>query len=57
MRSIMRKIRNIKRDYYLMKASEYLTEAGKHLGTEDFNVWMNQYRKYLDKAIELYDSL
>lgn len=53
MRSIYRIYIGIKKDYYLARASEALLEAGKTLGTDEFNVWMNQYNKYVDKAIKL----
>ena len=54
MRSMYETYISIKKDYYLVRASEALAEAGKALGTDDFNVWIKQYSKYMDKAINLY---
>ena len=54
MRSMYDTYMNIKKDYYLARASEALVEVGKALGTDEFNVWMNMYSKYMDKAINLY---
>lgn len=54
MRTMYQVYTDIKRDYYLVRASEALVEAGKALGTDEFNLWMNRYSKYMDKAVNLY---
>ena len=52
MRFIYKMYINLKKDYYLFRASECLAAAGEHLETDEFNVWMEQYNKYMDKAID-----
>ena len=38
MRSIYKMYINLKKDYYLFRASECSPAAAKHLGTDEFNV-------------------
>ena len=52
MRSIYKMYIKLKKDYCLFRASECLAAAGEHSGTDKFNVWMEQYNKYMDKAID-----
>ena len=54
MRSMYQVYTDLKKDYYLVKASECLAKAGKYLGTNKFNVWMELYNEYMNKAIDLY---
>lgn len=53
MRTMYEVYNDIRKDYYLVKASECLAEAGKHLGDDKFNIWMDLYSEYMEKAIDL----
>lgn len=41
--------KDLKKEYYLKMASRCLYKAGLHLGTSEYNAWMNKYHKYVDK--------